>query len=33
VEEINRLYGARGGRKIRQGFRELIRDAEEAGER
>jgi predicted site-specific integrase-resolvase len=24
-----RLYGARGGRKIRQGFRELIRDAEE----
>jgi predicted site-specific integrase-resolvase len=27
-----RLYGARGGRKIRQGFRELIRDAEEAGE-
>ncbi|MGB9887094.1 MAG: IS607 family transposase [Moorellales bacterium] len=28
-----RLYGARGGRKIRQGFRELIRDAEEAGER
>ncbi|MDN5348398.1 MAG: putative resolvase [Clostridia bacterium] len=26
------LYGARGGRKIRQGFRELIRDAEEAGE-
>ncbi|HBT47287.1 MAG TPA: IS607 family transposase [Peptococcaceae bacterium] len=28
-----RLYGARGGRKIRQGFRELIRDAEETGER
>jgi len=27
-----RLYGARGGRKIRQGFRELIKDAEEAGE-
>ncbi|KUK32009.1 MAG: Resolvase [Thermoanaerobacterales bacterium 50_218] len=27
-----RLYGARGGRKIRQGFRELVRDAEEAGE-
>ncbi|WP_422447240.1 hypothetical protein [Thermoanaerobacterium sp. DL9XJH110] len=24
-----RLYGARGGRKTRQGFRELIRDAEE----
>jgi len=24
------LYGARGGRKIRQGFRELIRNAEEA---
>jgi predicted site-specific integrase-resolvase len=24
-----RLYGARGGRKVRQGFRELIRDAEE----
>ncbi|HBT46477.1 MAG TPA: IS607 family transposase [Peptococcaceae bacterium] len=29
---LARLYGARGGRKIRQGFRELIRDAEEAGE-
>jgi predicted site-specific integrase-resolvase len=27
-----RLYGARGGRKIRQGFRELIKSAEEAGE-
>ncbi len=27
-----RLYGARGGKKIRQGFRELIRNAEEAGE-
>jgi hypothetical protein len=27
-----RLYGARGGRKIRQGFRELIRDAGEAKE-
>lgn len=25
-----RVYGARGARKIRQGFRELIRDAEEA---
>lgn len=24
-----RLYGARGGKKIRQGFRELIKDAEE----
>ncbi|HBT46411.1 MAG TPA: IS607 family transposase [Peptococcaceae bacterium] len=24
-----RLYGARGGRKVRQGFRELIRDAED----
>ncbi|WP_245570757.1 recombinase family protein [Carboxydothermus ferrireducens] len=24
-----RLYGARGGRKIRQGFRELVRDVEE----
>ncbi|WP_157081713.1 hypothetical protein [Fervidicola ferrireducens] len=24
-----RLYGARGGRKILQGFRELIMDAEE----
>lgn len=27
-----RLYGARGGRKIQQGFRELIRDAEETQE-
>ncbi len=27
-----RLYGARGGRKIRQGFRELIEDAEEQNE-
>lgn len=27
-----RLYGARGGRKVRQGFRELIRDAEETQE-
>ncbi|NSW82956.1 MAG: hypothetical protein HPY90_06710 [Syntrophothermus sp.] len=27
-----RLYGARGGRKIRQGFRELIKDAEEQSE-
>ncbi len=26
-----RLYGARGGRKIRQGLRELIEDAEKAG--
>ncbi|KUK36562.1 MAG: putative resolvase [Thermacetogenium sp.] len=25
-----RLYGARGGRKVRQGFRELIEDAEKA---
>ncbi|WP_287195397.1 hypothetical protein [Syntrophothermus sp.] len=27
-----RLYGARGGRKIRQGFRELIRNAEKEQE-
>lgn len=27
-----RLYGARGGRKIRQGFRELIKDVEEEQE-
>jgi predicted site-specific integrase-resolvase len=25
-----RLYGARGGRKVRHGFRELIEDAEKA---
>lgn len=27
-----RLYGARGGRKIREGFREMIKDAEETRE-